>query len=249
MDASSQNASDTNAPEAHIENNITAAESSTLETAMAETQIDGENTKSPSHQSTADSEARMASDAVPLDPEGDVILVMTASGAMEATEDGASSFLVSSKVLGLASPVFAKMFGPNFIEGQQVRRGERPSIELEDDPKAMQTLLRILHHKLADVPLYMAPKPLMDLAILADKYNCLETFRPWSMAWCKCEGITSANPDDFGYVLLAAHLLKSPMFSAVVVEVAKHLMPCQIRSWQFHETLSMLPKPVESKCM
>lgn len=50
-----------------------------------------------------------------LDPEGDVILATTPG------EGAIQKVLVCSRILSLASPVFAKMLGPNFKEGQELR--------------------------------------------------------------------------------------------------------------------------------
>lgn len=163
--------------------------------------VSGE-TKAASHHET--------SDAVLLDPEGDVILAVT-----DPTHNISENFLVSSKVFGLASPVFSKMFGPDFSEGIQIRSGDRPYVNLvEDDPRAMELLLRILHYQSADVSFSMEPKPLAVLAIHCDKHNCIAALRPWTAQWCSnISGI--AAPEQFGYMLLAAYMFRSPTFSNI----------------------------------
>ncbi|KAJ5536965.1 hypothetical protein N7513_010151 [Penicillium frequentans] len=56
-----------------------------------------------------------------IDMQGDVIIV-----AQGSSPDKSRRFLVSTKVLGLASPVFLKLFGPEFLEGQQLANCYRP---------------------------------------------------------------------------------------------------------------------------
>lgn len=75
-----------------------------------------------------------------LDADGDVIL---------AVEE--QKFLVPSKILSLASPVFSKLLSPNFREGIELEKSKSScptTISLhDDDPRAMKTILAILHYK------------------------------------------------------------------------------------------------------
>lgn len=192
--------------------------------------VSGE-TKAESHNKT--------SDAVLLDPEGDVILVVA-----DPTHNISENFLVSSKVLGLASTVFSKMFGPDFSEGIQIRHGDRPCVNLEeDDPKAMESLLSILHYQCAAISFSMEPKPLAVLAIHCDKYNCIAALRPWIAQWCSnYPGITA--PEQFGYMLLAAYMFRSPTFSGLAAEATKQLAPDFVSVWEKHETLALLPETI-----
>jgi hypothetical protein len=178
-------------------------------------------------------------DAVPLDPEGDVILVVN-----DPARNVGSSFLVSSRVLSLASPVFSKMFGPDFAEGIQVRRGNRPYINLEEnDPEAMELILRILHYQCADISFSMDPKSLAVLAIHCDKYDCIRALRPWAAHWCS-RSVDISAPEDFGYMLLAAYMLRLPSFCSIATDAAKQLTPDFVSVWEEHETLGLLPEAV-----
>ena len=117
------------------------------------------------------------------DPAGDVLLVL------ETDEDGIltqSPIRVSSKVLSLASPVFAKMLSPKFAEGQALRNAtslETPPISLpDDDPEAMIWLCKALHFTkdlTADISLSL----LKNLATVCDKYDLVGTLYPWSHVW------------------------------------------------------------------
>ncbi|KAL7806861.1 hypothetical protein V8C44DRAFT_338495 [Trichoderma aethiopicum] len=178
-----------------------------------------------------------APETVQLDPEGDATFIINGSECPQ-------EYRVSSKVLSLASPVFYKLFGPNFKEGQEVRRGDHPRISLEDDdPKAMGLILSILHHKSSQVPLKMEPEALATLAIHCDKYDCNEALRPWAASWCSSsEDITAA--EDFGFMLLAAYMFRSPAFSAIAARAARRLKPNFASVWGEHETLTLLPEKI-----
>ncbi len=120
-------------------------------------------------------------EALKLDPEGDAIFAIkhTASDSEETRK-----FLVSSRVLSLASPVFCKMFSPQHREGTQVRNGEFPFINLEeDDGKAMETILRILHFQSDTISLYLSPAELAKISVHSDKYDCRRALKGRVSEW------------------------------------------------------------------
>lgn len=84
------------------------------------------------------------------DPEGDLVLLV----GSEATP-----IRVSSRVLSLASPVFAAMLGPNFAEAQplsdNVSREWTVSLP-DDDLHAMQRLCRFLHSRIRITSKFLA---------------------------------------------------------------------------------------------
>jgi hypothetical protein len=87
--------------------------------------------------------ASVRSNLVSLDVDGDAVLEVEDQSSEEAFK-----FRIFTKVLCLASKVFAKMFGPDFEEGQRLHDGKCPSIKLEDDdPGAMHTILAALHYQ------------------------------------------------------------------------------------------------------
>ena len=102
-----------------------------------------------------------------IDEEGDLLV-----------KSGASGFLVFSKILTLASPVFKAMLKPGFKEGNQVRSVDN-LLELllpDDDPEALRVLFRGLHflskpdHFDFDMDLQFR------LSQLTDKYDCAAPF-------------------------------------------------------------------------
>lgn len=94
-----------------------------------------------------------------LDPAGDVQL---------STET--QTFLVSSKVMCLASPVWRAMFDP---QGPWAKRSSTGPFSLpEDDPDALLTILRIAHLHFSDLPdALVVYQHLLQLAVLCDKYG------------------------------------------------------------------------------
>lgn len=111
------------------------------------------------------------------DPHGDVILVV-------GTEDP-RSILVSSKILTLASPVFATMLGPNFLEGHELsNRGTRPyELRLpEDDAETIIYICLLLHfhRNVDDFANHLTLSLFEKLALLCNKYNLAGALSNWS---------------------------------------------------------------------
>ena len=118
-----------------------------------------------------------------VDPTGDITLLLHTS------QDGRqmqSSIRVSSKVLSLASPVFAAMLGPSFAKGQglgHVTSPNIPEIDLHDDnAEAMLWLCKALHFK-QDLNVAIEFSLLEESAILCDKYELVSVLYPWSHGW------------------------------------------------------------------
>jgi len=108
-----------------------------------------------------------------FDQDGNVIIVVEAPPL-----ENIRRFLVSSKVLGLALPVFAKLFSPNFYEGTRLANDTYPELILhDDDPAAIGAIIAILYYQ---EPKEIAPTDAKWLAILAiqyDKYNYVKAIR------------------------------------------------------------------------
>lgn len=189
------------------------------------------------------------SDAEVLDSEGDVVLAVK-----KPDSDDQNMFLVSSKVLSLASPVFEKMFSPKFLEGEQVRRGERLCNVLgDDDPEAMQIILRILHHCRHDRPFQLKePLKLATVAIHCDKYDCSNPLDVWIRGWMGDQnlgplGICTA--EGIGLLLVAAYMFRrnNAFLSSFGSRASKFLMPGFVSVWKQNELISLLPEAFTSK--
>lgn len=100
-------------------------------------------------------------ETVICDPRGDAFLV---------TPDN-FQIRVSTKALGLASPVFSAMFDGRFAEGQNLSSTAPPKITLEDDGKPLAMLCTTFHW---NEPYIFSPdiEDLFKLASTADKYAC-----------------------------------------------------------------------------
>ena len=100
--------------------------------------------------------------SIVLDPSGDVRLTTN-------THD----FVVSSKVMCLASPVWRAMFDPQGPWAKQSSSSGGSIYSLaEDDPDALLILLQIAHLQFSDLPdALVVYEHLLQLAVLCDKYE------------------------------------------------------------------------------
>jgi hypothetical protein len=117
-------------------------------------------------------------ETVELDPAGDVLLHVGSSPELKA------HLLVSSKVLSLASPVFAAMLSPHFKEGNSLSSGRGCEIPLpEDDPEAMTLFCNCIHLRTDDIPNNVEFSVLKALAIICHKYDSAGAILAWSTLW------------------------------------------------------------------
>ena len=111
-------------------------------------------------------------DTIEIDAAGDLWLEMDSR-----------KLLVSSKILSLASPVFNAMLNSKFREGQNATSGPRTITLPDDDVDAMTVVCHALHHMTHRVPVHLISTKLNTLAILCDKYGCVQAMKPWSRTW------------------------------------------------------------------
>jgi hypothetical protein len=183
------------------------------------------------------------SGAVKLDPEGDAIFAIK-DPASDPEE--MQTFLVSSKVLSLASPVFCKMFSPQFQEGTQVRNGEIPCINLEEDDAAtMGIILRILHFQSDNISFQLARADFAKLAAHSDKYDCRRALKGWVRGWWHANEFNemfNRTSEEIGFTLLAAYKFRFHRLPKLATDAAKYLKPAFLSEWEEHEALSQLPE-------
>lgn len=151
-----------------------------------------------------------------MDKNGDVLFELSKDDATK------SHLLVSSKVLSLASLVFAAMFTHGFCEGENLSSSSPRLIPLpDDDPAALTLLCKILHFRTVDIPTTLEVAALANLAILCDKYDCADCVRPWSMLWLP-QWLPHAGDDGFGKLLFITYALDLPdAFSEVTLAFSK----------------------------
>ncbi|KAK4956309.1 hypothetical protein LTR10_005831 [Elasticomyces elasticus] len=152
----------------------------------------------------------MAARSVDIVPDGDVYLICGGAKGV------ASKLRVSSVALKTGSPIFRKMLGPSFKEGQQLASKGFVDIPLkDDDPEAMTMLCRALHLQFVAMPEELNPNSLMVLSVAADKYDCTGSLRFASEVWIK-NAMLTIKPVDLIKLLTAAYLFQQrKVFSAV----------------------------------
>ena len=93
-----------------------------------------------------------------LDPSGDLRL-----------HTDTHDFIVSSKVMCFASPVWRAMFDP---QGPWAKKASDAYSLPEDDPNALLFILRIAHLQFSELPdVFVVYEHLFQLAVLCDKYG------------------------------------------------------------------------------
>lgn len=112
---------------------------------------------------------------VHVDPSGDIKLL---------AQDGEKkkTFVVSSKAMCLASPVWSAMLNPksHFKEAKP----DNGEISLkDDDQEALSILLDIAHLRFSKIPLSLTYELLVGVAVLCDKYDLVTLVRPWLPKW------------------------------------------------------------------
>ncbi|KAK8111623.1 uncharacterized protein PG998_008080 [Apiospora kogelbergensis] len=159
-----------------------------------------------------------ARETMVLDPEGDVTITINCPQC-----DEPRSFQASSQVLRLASPVFSKMLGPNFREGQQLQNDGRVTITLhDDDPEATKMILCALHHHPDTSKISISHELLVPMAMFSDKYDCSRALSPWVPHWCK---MFSRSGLEIGSLLIAAYLFRAFNFDEISKNIAMHMCP------------------------
>ncbi|KAH6673377.1 hypothetical protein B0J14DRAFT_562842 [Halenospora varia] len=142
----------------------------------------------------------LSEEPVKIDPDGDVLFVV---GCDKLT----ARLRVSSKVLSLASPVFAAMFSPRFKEGSSLNSGCPYELPLpEDEPEAMTLLCNCLHFRTDHIPRSVEFSLLKALAILCDKYNVANAISAWNILWLQ-KWETSKCEDGFEGLLTVIYAL------------------------------------------
>lgn len=181
----------------------------------------------------------IASNPVLIDPDGDIILVVN-NDAMQSQH----SFVVSSRILTLASSVFSKMFSPRFKEGPQLLQQSRPVIRLEEDNhEAMETIPRIIHCQCLDSTALVAPQELVAISIHSDKYDLNKALQGWIIHWCTTTRPPKTPQKDWGLLLLAAYMFRVPNFSKLACE-ARNVLTSEFAShWQSTSILPLFLKP------
>lgn len=115
----------------------------------------------------SDNPGKVATD---IAADGDVIMVVGPTKAI---------LRVHSLMLKMASRVFTAMLGPHFSEGQDLAADRPKEISLpEDNVQAMGVICKLLHSRpdLTCKVALLKPEEVFQIAVLADKYDCMQLF-------------------------------------------------------------------------
>ncbi|KAJ1324712.1 BTB/POZ domain-containing protein [Microdochium nivale] len=125
-----------------------------------------------------------------VDPRGDLWLHTQGTDSQGCSTQ--VRFRVCSRTLARASPAFDDMLFGNFAEAATNQSSDSDSdwtIKLPEDPSsAMKLLFEIMHSRhqhqtaLSSAHETLIPR-LYDLLVVADKYDCIDLFRPWAASW------------------------------------------------------------------
>jgi hypothetical protein len=158
-----------------------------------------------------------------IDTDGDVVI--NCSGVC---------FLVSSKAVSLASPVFRAMFTSMFKEGLALRApsspGGRATIKLpSDSADAFRIFSYYAHHNLEALPNTISPDSLLELAIFIDKYGCAALMMHTCETWSK-QCLKGVSEEGLWQLLQAAYVLR---WESSFAQISRSLI--QKRKEPFHD--------------
>lgn len=118
--------------------------------------------------------AMASAQIIEADPMGDVILLLG---------NGSVGVRASSRVLSLASPVFAAMLGNRWLGGKSLSTMEPATVPLpEDHIGAITRLCRVLHYQ-CDLKEPIDFNTFENLALLCHKYDFGRAILPWTNFW------------------------------------------------------------------
>lgn len=134
---------------------------------------------------------------------------------------------VDARSLRRVSKVFEAMFRPPWLESTKLseNRISPPELALpEDDFRAMNVICCIIHHRNDLVPSEISASDILQVAIVADKYDMLTALKYAAGAWLKMRpdaGTPEAESILFmGNLLAAAYLFRDPeQFQAIALRL------------------------------
>lgn len=127
----------------------------------------------------------MADEPGAIDRHGDLRLKVGSPQQAGDTLCQRVEFLVCSRALARASPVFDRMLYGAFAEASHNQTSsEGWTVELkEDKPAAMEVFLNIAHANFARVPHVLSVDGLYDVAVLTHYYDATRLLAPWVGSW------------------------------------------------------------------
>ncbi|KAF2675684.1 hypothetical protein K458DRAFT_324012 [Lentithecium fluviatile CBS 122367] len=145
---------------------------------------------------TKDGEPRST---IKIAADGDVILVV----GPKAVE-----LRVHSLFLKVASKPFSAMLGPDWKEGDEMIGRDGP-VELplpEDKAATMELICAIIHHRNERIPSTLPALNVLEIAVTADKYDCIDALKFASQSWFCPDG---HDTDDLMFLTASAYLFRN----------------------------------------
>ncbi|KAH6977804.1 hypothetical protein ACHAO7_011264 [Fusarium culmorum] len=134
------------------------------------------------------------SKVIAIASDGDLILIV---GPEETKLRVRSMFLMT------VSKPFAVMLGPNWKEGQDMRDPDGPfHLSLpEDNAIALKIICSVVHYQNKEVPRTLPAGDVLAVAVVADKYDCVNALEFASDTWLRPPG---DDPDNLMLLTAAA---------------------------------------------
>jgi hypothetical protein len=154
-----------------------------------------------------------------IDEDGDMIITISQS-----------SFLVSSKAISLASPVFRAKF-------KKSRQQESPSSGRlrkfslpEEDREAFVIFCNIAHHRIEALPKNVDIAGLYEITLFIQKYRCASAMAERCSGWIQ-HASKGAPPEDLWDLLLLAYLLDSQKYVSRISRMLVSMREGRFRRW------------------
>lgn len=112
-----------------------------------------------------------------IDADGDLRLQVGSE-----TGGNVQDFVVCSRTMGRSSPVWKTMLFGGYKESKPVE-GEWVVSLPEEEPKALVTVLNIIHGRFAEVPKNPSLEQLYRILALTHKYDMVQKLQPWATSW------------------------------------------------------------------
>ncbi|KAJ4996043.1 hypothetical protein K4K48_009124 [Colletotrichum sp. SAR 10_66] len=176
--------------------------------------------------------------AFDMDPRGDLCLLVTPEDGnddgldRDHDDDDAASvksdpsdtskngqrFVVCSRALSRASPVFCKMLYGHFAEADSSRS---KAVNLNDAIEPMFLALLIIHGRFDIVPARLTVEELFDLLVVTNKYQMTGIARPWLHKWVPYLKAIPCSPHKDLLAWIAWELGAEQMFAHVARAIAR----------------------------
>lgn len=183
---------------------------------------DASSTLAGSRTGDVEESEAIARNKIIADPKGDIIFLV-------GPDDDRTKIQVSSKALGLASPVFLAWFSPRYLEGTPTESGAPRTVRLpDDDPAAMTILCYVLHFQSDQVSM-TSFTVFENLALLCDKYDCSRALKPWATSWSQRWPGSGSGEDNYFCMTNIAFAFDLPgVFHKATLEIFRDAPGAQI---------------------